>query len=269
MDAGVRCPPVSRFMSQGALYCSGIDLETPIDKQPDAENRCVECAGVVPAAARLCAHCGSHQSRWRNELLFVSTLVGIASVTVTAIAFLISIWPKVTAVVAWQDRIEVIEFDETGTIVVANRGDGPVYISDFQTNTPGRANTRAASILIAPGELGILEADSIEAAQRSGFKAALHVPPRDSVGAPGDPQACYTTFVLSQSSPLYRLWSSFMGDNFVAFEEPAEVIVRYHGIDSGLSHEDTLWVPAIPGVAPDCDIARELPDMELPRSRLP
>ncbi len=98
------------------------------DELSSAEVRCVECGGGIPAKARLCAHCGRHQTRWRNEVLFASTLVGILSVTITAIAFLISIWPEVRAVVWWSDSVEVVEFDGLGTIVIANRGDGPVAL---------------------------------------------------------------------------------------------------------------------------------------------
>ena len=42
------------------------------------------------------------------------------------------------------------------------------------------------------------------------------------------------------------------GRVFVTFDEPAEVVVRYHGIASGVTHEDTIAVPAVPAVDPAC-----------------
>ena len=57
---------------------------------------------------------------------------------------------------------------------------------------------------------------------------------------------------MSASSPVYRLWSSAMGEHFVTFDDPAEVVVRYHGIESGVTREGTIAVPAVPALRPDC-----------------
>lgn len=226
------------------------------DQPVDAERRCLECANPIAAGARLCAHCGSHQSRWRNEILFASTLVGIASVTVTAIAFLITIWPQVTSVIAWSDDVEVVEFDGLGAIVIGNRGDGPVYVSDVRADTGPFAFVRLINSVIEPGDLGIFEPDSIFESVRFRYitpnKETRHIPPRDSARSYLDPEGCHTILVVSESSPSYRLWTTRMGDRVAVFDEPAQVVVRYHGIDSGRSYEDTLTVPAVAGLDREC-----------------
>jgi ribosomal protein L40E len=227
-------------------------VQSDIDEQAHDTTECVECAAMIPAGARLCGHCGSHQTRWRNEILFASTLVGIASVTVTAIAFLVSIWPEVTSVVAWRDQIEVVEFDALGTIVVANRGDGAVYVSDFRTTTNWGSHLRRASVVVEPGALSILRPDSADDATYNGYRSWGGIPPADSIGSYRGSDRCYAALVMSESSPVSRLWSSAMGEQFVTFDEPAEVVVRYHGISSGVTHEDTIAVPAVPALDPDC-----------------
>ena len=224
-------------------------------ERDDGASRCVECGEIIPASARICSHCGSHQRRWRNEILFASTLVGIASVTVTALAFLISIWPEVRAVVAWTDEIEVVEFDGLGTIVIANRGDGPVYISDLRADVGPFAFVRRVNRVVEAGGLGIFEPDSVWAAAHSRYAARSRssgIVPRDSIVSYLDPDGCHSVLVLSASSPTYRLWETRMGDEFPLLDEPAQVVVRYHGVDSGVSFEDTLAVPTVAGTDMSC-----------------
>lgn len=228
-----------------------------------AEIRCVECACSIPADARLCAQCGSHQNRWRNGILFASTLVGIGSVTVTAIAVLISIWQGVRSVIAWSDRVEVVEFDGLGPIVIANRSDGSVYVSDLRADTGPFSFVRRVNDVIRPGNLGIFGPDSAFASASLRYvvplRSAHHIPPRDSASSFLYPKGCHTALVVSESSPSFRPWTTQMGENLPAYEPPAEVVIRYHGIDSGISYEDTLAVPAVAGVDLKCLEAQGAP----------
>ena len=227
-------------------------MQSDIDEPIDGTTECVECAATIPVEARLCARCGSHQNRWRNEILFAFTLVGIASVTVTAIAFLISIWPDVTAVVAWRDQVEIVEFDGLGTIVVANRGDGPVYVSDFRTITNWGSHLRLANVVVEAGALALVRPDSANEATYSGYRSLGRIPDADSIGSYRGSNDCYTGLAMSESSPIFRLWASGMGEAFVTFDDPSAVVIRYYGIDSGTTHEDTIAVRTVPAVRADC-----------------
>lgn len=148
-----------------------------------------------------------------------------------------------------------MEFDGLGTIVVANRGDGAVYVSDLRADTGPFSFVRRVGDVIQPGDLGVFQPDSTFASRglRYGVPSPeWHIPPRDSASSYRDPTDCNTILVVSESSPSFRLWAAAMGEDLPLFEDPAEVVIRYHGIESGVSYEDTLAVPAVAGLNVSC-----------------
>jgi hypothetical protein len=89
---------------------------------------CIACKGALAPGASLCLHCGSFQSGWKNDLRYWATLVGLVAFISTAVAYLFSVGPEIRKTFAWEDRIKVLDVILPGFIVVANTGDGNVFV---------------------------------------------------------------------------------------------------------------------------------------------
>ena len=49
--------------------------------------KCRYCASEISALAKLCSDCGSYQDKWRTELKFWSSIVGLVALIVTGVTF--------------------------------------------------------------------------------------------------------------------------------------------------------------------------------------
>ena len=53
------------------------------------------------------------------------------------IAFLLTSWPEVRRAIWWRENVEVVSFDSEGVILLANRGDGDLYVSTVLVGAEG------------------------------------------------------------------------------------------------------------------------------------
>lgn len=105
----------------------GMSLKS--EKRRDSiQIECIACRNGLEAGASLCSHCGSFQSAWKNHLRYWATLVGLVAFIFTAVAYLFSVGPEIRKTFAWEDRIKVLDVILPGFIVVANTGDGNVFV---------------------------------------------------------------------------------------------------------------------------------------------
>jgi len=93
------------------------------------ETVCIECKSIIPHGASICSICSSFQIRWKNQAKFIANIIGILSVAVALISYVISELPNVRKTIAWRDEVSVLTFIDSEITVVANTGDGEVFIS--------------------------------------------------------------------------------------------------------------------------------------------
>jgi hypothetical protein len=216
------------------------------------ERLCIACAKPLPESARLCPSCGSHQAAWRNEIGFVATVTGVASVSVTAVAFLISILPDVRTVVAWRDAVEVLSYDAGGDVVLANSGDGEVYVSDIRVEFPGFVTIRPINRTIRAGEVISDAPDEYDAILREyrvsepGQTFAADV--RAARAWAGRP--CQTLIPLTSSSPPLRMWTGALRE--VPLGPAPTATIRYYSAPSGRTIDEPVDLVSVLARHRDC-----------------
>lgn len=92
---------------------------------------CIECFSDIPATARLCVHCDSYQSRWKNRLRYLSTIAGIVTGIGAALVYIVTAAPEIRRALAWSDSVEVLHFTTRKGVSILNVGDGAVFVSDI------------------------------------------------------------------------------------------------------------------------------------------
>jgi hypothetical protein len=114
------------------------------------ENRdvvqCIECHLEIPKGAGLCSHCGSHQSKLRNQLRYLASILGIFTFVATGVSVSLAQAPALRRVFFWHDEAKVLAFADDHEIVVANVGDGPLFLLSISISFPEVGITRTVRL---------------------------------------------------------------------------------------------------------------------------
>lgn len=107
-------------------------MSTESKKNRDSElTQCIACRRELPVQSSLCSRCGSYQQAWKNQLRYFSTIVGLATLFLTALVYLASAIPQLWKMLSWRDRVQVLDVSFPGEIILANIGDGDVVAREF------------------------------------------------------------------------------------------------------------------------------------------
>jgi hypothetical protein len=90
--------------------------------------QCIACWKDIPAKSSLCSQCGSYQRAWKNNLRYYSTIVGLVTFVVTALFYGGSLVPNIWKRFMWEDKIQILDVKVPGSMVIANVGDGDVFV---------------------------------------------------------------------------------------------------------------------------------------------
>jgi predicted nucleic acid-binding Zn ribbon protein len=122
---------------------------------------CIYCGSEIPALATICSVCKYHQRRWRNNLIFVGGLGRLLTLIISALTFTVDRATQTYTNLVWKDRINVIDLrwiDRSPHIVLANNGDGPIFVSDVLLIThQGARSISRINKLIASNEIIVHE----------------------------------------------------------------------------------------------------------------
>jgi hypothetical protein len=180
---------------------------------------CIACKQSIPDGAALCSHCGSYQARWRNELRYLASTIGIGTVASALLVYSVSALPALRRQLFWRDRIEVLAFSSVRGLALANTGDGPVFVTHLtvESSPTGRYNILfPIETLIRPGEV-------ITKPPRKGdahlwswgwrkFTDSLWQAAHGTAGFTTD--KCWNFSFFIPSDQNFRQYSEFMGDGF-------------------------------------------------------
>jgi hypothetical protein len=112
---------------------------------PQATKACVACKSHIPRDASLCSICKSYQLAWKNRLQYIASVVTLAVVSVSAVFWL---YEKVRATFLYHEDVAIAECSTLlRTVVIANRGDRPVFVTRLQLWMPGRSSDWEAPYL--------------------------------------------------------------------------------------------------------------------------
>ncbi|MEL7489036.1 MAG: hypothetical protein AAGJ87_17715 [Pseudomonadota bacterium] len=87
--------------------------------------QCIDCRTEIPIDANICKTCGRHQSRWRNEVTYFGSILGVITVLVSAFLFVVGKTRELSGA-----NIEIIKFNSLDNIVAINNGAAPGVITN-------------------------------------------------------------------------------------------------------------------------------------------
>jgi len=155
-----------------------------------AKKPCVYCATKIEETASVCPTCKYHQARWRNNLLFVAGLGGIAAFVASAITFVIDRSTEIYKNIHWNDTVKIVDF-RTGistdskprfSAVIFNNGDGAVFVSNIIVYW-GNGNIQyRVNKLIQPNDFSVVDNPDLSAGNYQNVEAnATGIPSADIV----------------------------------------------------------------------------------------
>ena len=147
-----------KLMDQSDPQSSERDQESP-------ESQCIACGASIPRKAKLCRHCRSFQSNWKNALVYAAQITTLIAAAATAVVFLVAKIPDARKILWWRDDARVLAFQSNQQIVVANRGDGPIFASHMElvldmSPFGQRTTTQRIDLLIPAEELRVNRFDN-------------------------------------------------------------------------------------------------------------
>lgn len=124
----------------------------------NSKKLCISCSSAISLGAQKCPICSDYQSHWKNRLKYFSGIVGIITISISALAFLLTKAPEVRKSIFWSDNVEVIFFSEyMADVAIVNSGDGSIIVTNIETTPIFDGKEISSSSIsvykeIAPGE---------------------------------------------------------------------------------------------------------------------
>jgi hypothetical protein len=137
-------------------------------RDPNAKTKlCSYCGANIPEVAVVCEYCKFHQNHWRNNAVFLAGIAGFLALLFSTTAYLTEKIVDFYKTIRWQDDVNVVYFrihsndDDLLYAVIANSGDGPIFISDVVIYWGDSSNeSRQLGKTILPKEFVVFGSDT-------------------------------------------------------------------------------------------------------------
>jgi hypothetical protein len=203
---------------------------------------CIECKSIIPHGASLCSTCSSFQTRWKNQAKFAANTIGILSVAVALMSYIISALPSIRRTILWKDDATVLTFIDSRIIAVANTGDGEIFLSHVfieydpeQDGGPGRL-TRLLDQSVDPGKTIVISSGYWEKYDYSTYQIVSSVSDDEwnelyQQSNPVSQGGCVVLDFSSENDPLLIMYRAHLGENLRGFSVNAQLY--YYSSHSG------------------------------------
>lgn len=189
------------------------------------ERRCKLCHEVINADAKLCPHCQSYQSRFRNLLVFTAQVLAVVSVIGSAIVFTITAWPELRKQIEWQDDIRLMRVSLVEGIDGVNVGDGSVFVRQVEFEGFGGPNDPKPRRIVEWVRRSIAPNDSFsrEFSRKGGdvVDDMTEAEWRDAVAqarAPDHEEECIVVQIVASDEPDLAMYRRALGEKLRTFD---------------------------------------------------
>ena len=214
---------------------------------------CRYCGSEMKASAVLCPTCNSYQDRWRSLLLYLASAAGFLALLASAATFIFSQLVDLEKRLNWKDEVDVIFF-ESGidpynyNVVLANRGDGPVFVSDLLLNVLGGNAVFRINAKINSNDFFVVDkVRSFPEGYESFVSSTSGAPTRKLVENSNiifESKPCFLIVVFSASATdVKRMDDHYKSSGRRLVSQPADVTLRFHGARKADQQE--VQVPAV------------------------
>jgi hypothetical protein len=194
---------------------------------PHQEKVCVACASPIPIGASLCPTCKTWQSPRRRLLQDLAGVVGIIALLGSASVYVVSKLPDVRRTLFWRDDIQVLAFKSEGDLLVANRGDGEVYVSHISLGIRHEGRNRSVTLRLGESIVsGSILKHTFERDSPRIFISAVSddVWTKVSARATGNrTDPCFSLVFFSRNDPTYLMVSQTYGPKLRTIEATGAV----------------------------------------------
>lgn len=193
---------------------------------------CIACGCEIPFSASLCSECSSFQVGWKNTVRFLANVVGIASVIIAVVTYVVSTFPQLRRIAAWNESVRVLTFNYK-EYAFANEGDGEVFLSHISGRYRLTPSDPIAGTYLEPIQKVVMPGSVLTGETEVGNRldttlVVSHVPDREwsdlfDSSVPLHDEGCVHKAFIARSDPKFIMWKSFLGDNLRTFVVEAQL----------------------------------------------
>lgn len=195
---------------------------------------CIECKAAIPYGAAVCSTCSSFQTRWKNQAKFAANTIGILTVAIALISYVISALPNIRRTIAWKDDVSVLTFIDSRIIAIANTGDGEIFLShifiEYDPENDGGSGkvTRLIDQSVDPGKTIVISPGYWETFDYVSYKIVSGVSDdewnelyqQSNIVSKG---GCVVLDFSSENDPLLIMYRSHLGEDLKTFSVTAQL----------------------------------------------
>jgi hypothetical protein len=170
---------------------------------------CNACGSEIPGAAKLCPICKTYQNRCWALIQWLSASIALIVAVVSLTFWIVSQLPTVRRVIWPKEDVQAVAASTIDRVVIANRGDEEVFVSQVRFFMTGRSTWTAPGFPvdqnIAPGKLLRVERPGQLPFDEGQFIRGIDPKDWDAFidHALAD-RSCFLIVIFATIDPLYR-----------------------------------------------------------------
>jgi hypothetical protein len=130
--------------------------------------------------------------------------------------------------IAWQDSVSVLTFIDSRTVVVANIGDGEVFLSHFYFEYDTGKSSRLVGQTIEPGKTIVIEQEPWEKYGLLSYKVVSNVSDEEWIellnkSIKASMRGCVVMDFSSENDPMLKMYRNSLGENLRKFPVEAHL----------------------------------------------
>jgi hypothetical protein len=106
-------------------------------RQPERKALCKACKAELNPGATLCPTCKTYQNKWKSSLEYIARIAVVFTLLASLGVYSVSAFPAARKQLFWKDKVKVLSFDSNQDLVIANVGDGDIYLSHVDLRAHG------------------------------------------------------------------------------------------------------------------------------------
>lgn len=217
------------------------DIDRLNSANSSGTSSCIACKLPIPAGATVCTHCDSFQILWKNNAKYLANIIGILTVSIGILTYILTTIPEIRKTIYWRDQASILSFSDGDPVIIANIGDGPVFVFNLLHDVSGQiskrfTHSRSIYVVVKTGEVisssdgkdefAHLKNYSVlsgvnESQWNDAFEASDHPSKRD---------ACFIRLITSPNNPGFLTAKKFLEGRLTTFK--VTTTLRYYSLHS-------------------------------------
>jgi hypothetical protein len=238
------------------------------DKRSNTENNlkdnikeCIACRTEIHNEATFCPHCSNYQSKLKNNLRYFSNIITLFTALAALIVFIIAKSPELKKIIYWEDRVNIISYNSSKSIVITNNGDGEIFLShlrlEYTIEAKDRNIRKFRDSIDKRFNVSLKPSSSISIKlSDSNFDILENISEKEwidlSLKAYDRTDDCYSIILLYKNDPRAKQLEKYLSKRIYTI--PAKAFIYYYSIKKDIMLDYEFPVIAVVGkrLGDDC-----------------